>query len=393
MIREKIQQAVGIMQELNIDAWLIFGRESHTSVDPCVPLVVGVGYTWASAFIITRTGRTIAIVGSLDAAEIQKRGDYATVITYVGGVRDALRQTLTELDPATIAINYSYDDIMADGLSHGMYLLLLRNLEGTPYPDRLVPSERLIAALRGRKSPEEVRRIQRAVTEAEQIFQAVTGFIRPGRTERQIHEFVLQRVRETGFELAWDEVHCPAVFTGVPDQGEAHTGPTDKAVERGHVINMDFGLRIDDYVSDLQRTWYVLREGESQPPESVQRGFDAVVGAIARAAEALKPGVEGWRIDEIARNHIMASGFDEFKHALGHQVGRSAHDGAGLLCPRWERYGQLPYLKLEEGQVYTLEPRVHIAGHGVATVEEIAVVTPEGGRFLSSFQRELWIIQ
>jgi len=74
-------------------------------------------------------------------------------------------------------------------------------------------------------------------------------------------------------------------------------------------------------------------------------------------------------------------------------VGRSAHDGAGLLCPRWERYGQLPYLKLEAGQVYTLEPRVHIAGHGVATVEEIAVVTPEGGRFLSSFQREIWIIQ
>lgn len=393
MIREKIQQAVGIMQELNIDAWLIFGRESHTTMDPCGPLVVGAGYTWASAFIITRTGRTIAIVGSLDAAEIQKRGDYATVITYVGGVRDALRQTLTELDPATIAINYSYDDVMADGLSHGMYLLLLRNLEGTPYPDRLVPSERLIAALRGRKSPEEVRRIQRAVTETEKIFQAVTGFIRPGRTERQIHEFVLQRVRETGFELAWDEVHCPAVFTGVPDHGEAHTGPTDKAVERGHVINMDFGLRVDDYVSDLQRTWYVLREGEHEPPESVRRGFDAVVGAIARAAEALKPGVEGWRIDEIARNHIMACGFDEFKHALGHQVGRSAHDGAGLLCPRWERYGQLPYLKIEAGQVYTLEPRVLIAGHGVATVEEIAVVTPEGGRFLSSFQREIWIIQ
>ena len=393
MIREKIHQAVGIMQELGIDAWLIFGRESHTSVDPCVPLVVGTGYTWASAFIITRTGRTIAIVGSLDAAEVQKRGDYATVITYVGGVRDALRQVLAELDPATIAINYSYDDVMADGLTHGMYLLLLRNLEGTPYPDRLVSSERLIGALRGSKSPEEVRRIQRAVAETEKIFQMVTGYIQPGRTERQIHEFVLQRVRETGFELAWDEVHCPAVFTGVPDQGEAHTGPTDKAVERGHVINMDFGLRIDDYVSDLQRTWYVLREGESEPPESVRRGFDAVVGAIARAAEALKPGVEGWRLDAIARHHILAGGFDEFKHALGHQVGRSAHDGAGLLCPRWERYGQLPDLKIEAGQVYTLEPRVHIAGHGVATVEEIAVVTPEGGRFLSSFQRELWLIR
>jgi Xaa-Pro aminopeptidase len=393
MIREKIQQAVTIMHELGIDAWLIFGRESHTAVDPCVPLVVGAGYTWASAFIITRAGRTIAIVGSLDAAELQKRGDYATVISYVGGVRDSLRQTLAELDPATIAINYSCDDVMADGLTHGMYLLLQRNLEGTPYGDRLMPSERLVAALRGRKSPEEVRRIRRAIAETEKIFHEVTRFIQPGRTEREIHEFVLRRVKELGFEPAWDTAHCPAVFTGIPDQGEAHTGPTDKPVERGHVINMDFGLRIDDYVSDLQRTWYVLRQGETRPPEEVRRGFDAVVGAIARAAEAVKPGVEGWVVDDIARSHIMASGFDEYKHGLGHQVGRSAHDGAGLLCPRWERYGQLPYLRVEEGQVYTLEPRVRIPGHGVATVEEIVVVTPEGGRFLSSFQREIWLIR
>ena len=77
---------------------------------------------------------------------------------------------------------------------------------------------------------------------------------------------------------------------------------------------------------------------------------------------------------------------------LGHQVGRSTHDGAGLLCPEWERYGNLPYLKIEENQVYTLEPRINIPGYGVATMEEIIVVRPEGGEFLSEPQRELILI-
>jgi len=68
------------------------------------------------------------------------------------------------------------------------------------------------------------------------------------------------------------------------------------------------------------------------------------------------------------------------------------HDGAGLLCPEWDRYGNLPYLKIEEGQVYTIEPRISIPGYGVATMEEIIVVTPNGGKFLSHPQKEIFLI-
>jgi Xaa-Pro aminopeptidase len=73
-------------------------------------------------------------------------------------------------------------------------------------------------------------------------------------------------------------------------------------------------------------------------------------------------------------------------------VGRHAHDGAGLLCPAWERYGNLPSLAIEETQVYTLEPRITVPGYGVATMEEIVVVRPGGGEFLSHPQRELYLV-
>jgi Xaa-Pro aminopeptidase len=103
----------------------------------------------------------------------------------------------------------------------------------------------------------------------------------------------------------------------------------------------------------------------------------------------LKPGVEGWAIDAVARKYITDAGYDEFPHGLGHQVGRKAHDGSTGLLPRWERYKNIPYMKTEKGQVFTLEPRLTVKGHGVATIEEIVVVTEAGCQFLSEPQTEL----
>jgi Xaa-Pro aminopeptidase len=94
----------------------------------------------------------------------------------------------------------------------------------------------------------------------------------------------------------------------------------------------------------------------------------------------------------MVRKYITDKGFPEFPHATGHQVGRSAHDGAATLAPEWERYGEIPFMKIEEGQVYTIEPRIPVEGHGVATSEEIIVVTKDGGKFLSHPQTELFYI-
>ena len=157
-------------------------------------------------------------------------------------------------------------------------------------------------------------------------------------------------------------------------------------------MNIDFGVRKNDYCSDLQRTWYIFGKGETEPPDEVLKAFHTVREAIQLAAEILKPGVEGWVVDEAARSHITAAGFEEYPHALGHQIGRFAHDGAGLLCPKWDRYGNLPFEKVEARQVYTLEPRITLKEYGVATIEEIVVVEKDGCRFLSDPQREIYLI-
>ncbi len=97
-------------------------------------------------------------------------------------------------------------------------------------------------------------------------------------------------------------------------------------------------------------------------------------------------------MDDVARQYIVSQGYEEFPHGLGHQVGRAAHDGAGTLCPRWERYGNMPFLKVEAGQVYTLEPRVICNGYGVTTIEEEVMVTENGCEFISPRQQDIYLV-
>ncbi|MCI0513942.1 Xaa-Pro peptidase family protein [candidate division KSB1 bacterium] len=388
MIQEKVAQAQSVLKEKNIDAWMIFARESHTMADPAMSLVVGAHCTWDSAFIYTAKGETVAIVGNLDQAAFADLKHFKRVLSFKEGFKDLLRQVMTEINPRQIAINYSKNDYMADGLTHGMYLQLMEIFADTPFATRFISAEEIMAAVRGRKSATEIQRIAAACQLTLQIYDQVTHFARPGLAERDVANFIITKMQQAGVEPAWDIAHCPAVFTG-PDTAGAHYGPTGRVIEPGHIMNIDFGVRLNDYVSDLQRTWYFLKPGEKKAPAIVQKAFDTVRDSIQAAADALRPGKQGWEIDKIARDYILARGFAEYPHALGHQVGRSAHDGAGTLCPQWERYKQVPFMKVEAGQVYTLEPRVFVPDYGTVTMEEIVVVRENDCEFLSAPQREL----
>jgi Xaa-Pro aminopeptidase len=393
LIREKIRQVPGILEELGLDLWCLFSRESASVHDPSFDLVVGTNVTWHSAFLLTARGERIAVVGSLDRANVAAHGHYDEIVGYVAGITDDLRKILRRLDPKRIAVNFSVNDPAADGITHGQMLALGAILAGTPYASRLETSERLVAALRGRKTAAEQALIREACDATVAIFEAVTPRLRAGLTEKQFAAMIVEEMRRTpGLAPAWDEEHCPAVFTG-PDSAGAHAGPTDRPIEPGHIVNVDFGVRRHGYCSDLQRTWYVLRPGESAAPEAVQKGFDTILTSISDAARAIRPGRSGAEIDDVARGVVTQAGYAEYPHGTGHQIGRVAHDGGGGLLPRWERYGNTPMLPIEVGQCYTIEPRLTVLGHGIATCEDIVAVTASGASYLSRPQEHLWLVR
>ncbi|UCH95396.1 MAG: aminopeptidase P family protein [Candidatus Aminicenantes bacterium] len=391
MEKEKVSQAIDILNETGTDLWMVIDKESEVLSDPIMDFIIGTGVTWLSFFLFFKTGEKYAIVGNLDIEKIKRLEIFDEIFPYKGSPRDDLLKLLNRHSPQKIAINYSIDSPTADGLTYGKYLKLLELLEGTDFKEQLVSAEDITAKLRGRKSPEEVRRIKKAIEITLDIYDKVTTHVKPGMTEKEVAQFITNERKKVGFEPAWEEDHCPSVFAG-PQETGAHSGPTDKKLERGHVFNTDFGVVYEKYCSDLQRTWYILPEGETEPPEEVMKGFDTIVKSIQLAFEALKPGVRGFDIDKIARDYIVSQGYKAYEHALGHQVGRSAHDGAALLGPDWERYGKLPFIPLEEGQVFTIEPRLYL-DQGVVTIEEMVVITKDGAEWLSEPQREIYLIK
>lgn len=393
MEKEKIAQAIAIMNErdTDIDLWMVIDKESELLSDPVMDYIVGVGFTWLSFFLFFKSGEKYAIVGNLDIEKTKRLGLFDEVFSYKNTPKDDLLKLLNRFNPKSIALNYSVDSPSADGLTYGKYLKLLELLGGSGFNDRFVSAEGIISKLRGRKSQEEVRRIKKAIDITLDIYGKISQNVKPGMTEKEVAAFITGERLKTGLLPAWEEDHCPSVFAG-PQETGAHSGPTGNVLKRGEVFNTDFGVIYDKYCSDLQRTWYILKDGESVVPESVQKGFDTIVESIRLSFEALKPGVRGNDIDKIARDYIVSQGYKEYPHALGHQVGRSAHDGAALLAPDWERYGKLPFLPLEEGQVFTIEPRLYI-DEGVVTIEEMVVITKDGAEWLSPPQREIYLIK
>jgi len=391
LIKEKVNQAFGILEEYDVDCWITFVRETGILRDPMLDFLVRADVTWHSAFILTRSGESFAIVGQMDRQTIEDLGVYRHVLSHVRGIKDELTRVLAEIRPNTIALNYSEGSEISDGLTHGMYLTMKGYLSELGMADRIISAERITSSLRARKTPYEMERIRRAIDQTLDIIHRTASFIAPGKTEKEIAAFMTAEVERRGLEPAWERSHCPAVFTG-PETAEAHYMPTGRKVERGHVLNMDFGVKAEGYCSDIQRTFYVLEKGEEHPPADVRKGFDTIVEAIDLARQAMRPGIQGIEVDRVAREVIVSRGYEEFPHALGHQVGRFAHDGAALLGPAWEKYARKPFLPLEKGMVFTIEPRLKVPGRGIVTIEEMVVVTEAGAEFLSDPQKELILV-
>ncbi|HSM70319.1 MAG TPA: Xaa-Pro peptidase family protein [Anaerolineales bacterium] len=393
LIQEKIDQTIGILREQETDMWLTFVRETSGVRDPVLDFLIGPNdLTWPSALILTRTGDKIAVIGNLEKGALERLDVFDEILGYDTAISGLLRDTIARLDPDRIAVNTSHNNVHADGLTHAMYEILRGYFKDTPYADRLVSAEPIINALRGRKTPAEQARIKKAVENTDEIYQKTFDFIKVGMTELEIGAYMHRLADEYGVTFAWPADSCPAVNSG-PNSPVGHSGPTDIQVERGHIIHFDFGVKYEGYCSDIQRVAYVLREGETEAPLEVQRGFDTVRTAIEKSREAMRVGATGNSIDVISRKIITDNGYPEYPYALGHQLGRVAHDGGALLGPLWEKYGESPNQKLEVGQVFTIEPGLAVPNYGYIGLEEDVLITENGAEYFTAPQTEIILIK
>ena len=375
--REKLEQAVGILDEQGIDCWLTFVRETSETPDPALKLILGFDVTWQSALLVTRGGKRIAVVGRGDGELLRSAGLYETVLTYDENITPVLRTLLRDLDPQQIAVNYALGDVASDGLTHGMYLQLASALRRTPYLRRLISAAPVIGSLRSRKTATELARMQRALDITLELFTEVTAFLRPGRSEREVADLLHGEIKRRGLETSWEWDYCPIVGAGAASGG-GHSGPTDNTMRAGDLVHLDFGVAYEGYRADLQRMWYLRSARGSRShlkacgrpslpaPEPSRRRAKCCARAFLAGRWTLRPG-----------SISSKAGYPEYKHALGHSVGLATHDGGPLIGPRWPRYGETPERAIEPGSVYTLELGTQTE-RGYIGLEDEVLVTAQG---------------
>lgn len=382
------------MKQYGIDAWLTFTREGATDAlgwDVAADRVVGRA-ACLFGFLGGRLVR-VAICASYDVTPFIESGLYEQVVPYKReGIGPHLKEWLDKLDPRKVAINFSRDAPNIDGITLGMYRYLLE-VAGAGFEEKLVSAEALMMSVKGVKLPEEVAAIEQAAVATQRILREALSLerITPGRTtELDVGRYLEQRTNELGFKVSFI-----SVVVG-PDRG--HADPTDRVIAHGDLLRTDFGVFHQGYSSDIQRTAYLLRPGERQPPDAVRRMWDTTLRANRAAIAAMKPGVQAVKVDAAARQVIVEAGYDEYPHAAGHAIGIKVHDTGPVLGPDWkERYGTLVRHGLEEGQVFAVEPMIYhdlpeVGGVVQVGLEEDVVIERSGARVLGTPQTELWLL-
>ncbi|MHA1976004.1 MAG: M24 family metallopeptidase [Candidatus Hodarchaeales archaeon] len=387
ILREKHDQLPQIMRKYDIDCWLIFARETSTTPDSAMNFVVGSDVVAQSAFIFflrKNQMRKIAIVGNFDAETERNKGLWDEVIPYDLGIEPILEAKIQELTPTKIALNYSTEDYSSDGLTHGMFLVLEDYL--SEFSNRFVSAQPIVNVIRSNKSETEIELIREACHLTEEINEKMTATLNVGQSETDIQKRFHEEVQQKGFGFSWQREGNPAIDAG-KDKEYGHVLPQEtNYTAKGQTLHNDFGIKYHGYCSDLQRMWFFGKKNDL--PDELRHAMDTVLEAIQRAAKGIRPGLQGYKIDKIAREYIISQGYEEYKHGLGHQVGIMAHDGAGLFGPLWPRYGDGPKQVIEVGQVYTIEPNVKTKNHGMVSMEEMVVVTTAGCEFLVEPKRD-----
>ena len=390
----------GAMEKYGIDLWLVVTRENNP--DPLAEdLFADTAVLPAALLFEIRDGQLHkrVICANFDTTPFRQSGVYEEVIPYGReGLLPHLRRIVKEIDPERIAINQSELEPIADGLSAGLKQYTERAV-GEKYAARMVSAVDLISSFRSRKIPDEISLYREAVRLTIQLEKEALSreIITPGvTTELDLANYLQRRMMELNLTCAWHG-GCPSVTAG-PARGHSAAGAT--IIQPGSLIRIDFGSKMHGYCTDIQRMAYVLREGETRPPEIVRRAWETVVRANEAAVAAMKPGVRGVDVDTAARSVVTGAGYGEFVHATGHPVGYFTHDVGPLTGPHWpDRYGDRVLRELESGQIHAIEPSLMVelpwveggpVGFGL---EEQVLVTEDGAEYLGGHQTELILIR
>ncbi|RME08153.1 MAG: aminopeptidase P family protein [Anaerolineae bacterium] len=356
-----------LLQEQNLDALAL-------NPGPTLPYLTGLHFHLSErpvVVIFPRQGPLLIVLPELEAPKVENLPYEAISFPY-------------EEDPTTWGNAFTAALALSGLLSarigvepRWLRVLELRYLEAAAPNAEFVPAESATAALRMFKDRDEIAAMQKAVDIAQAALEATLPAIRPGVTEREIAAELTTQLLRHGSSGAFP---FHPIVSGGPNSANPHATPTDRPLQEGDLLVIDYGANVDGYFSDITRT-FALGEVEAE----YQHIAEIVLQANQAARAAAGPGVPAAEVDKAARQVIEKAGYGEyFTHRTGHGLGLEVHEE--------------PYIRgdnqqvLQPGMTFTIEPGIYLRGRNGVRIEDDVVITADGCRSLTDLPRELRIL-
>ena len=240
----------------------------------------------------------------------------------------------------------------------------------------LVPVSGWVEQLRLIKTEDELAILQRAADIADETFEHLCTYIRPGVSELDVANEMERYMRSLGAtQSSFDSIVASGVRGALP-----HGVASDKLIEEGELVTLDFGALYNGYISDITRTVAV-----GEPSEQMKEVYEIVLAAQKRGVEQIRPGMKASEADQVVRDVIVEKGYGEaFGHSTGHGIGLEVHEMPALSSRN--------DTVLQCGMTVTVEPGIYLPGIGGVRIEDDIVLTETGNRRLTKSSKELRIL-
>nr|WP_218688376.1 MULTISPECIES: aminopeptidase P family protein [Mammaliicoccus]MBW0769898.1 aminopeptidase P family protein [Mammaliicoccus lentus] len=236
--------------------------------------------------------------------------------------------------------------------------------------------EGVIETIRMIKDDFEIKQIQKAADIVDETYEHILKWVKPGMTENEVNNEMEMFMRSKGATCSSFDTIVASGHRGALPHGVA----SNKVIEEGDMITLDFGALYEGYVSDITRTFAI-----GEPKEEMKKIYNIVLESQLAALEQIKPGMTGKEADSIARDIISSYGYGEqFGHSLGHGIGLEVHEGPAL--------SQKSDIVLEENMCVTLEPGIYVEGLGGVRIEDDVLVTKNGLQRFTKSTKDLIIL-
>lgn len=332
----------------HLDAAFIYSKENRRYIS---------GFTGTTGYVLVTADKAYFITDFRYKDQARQQCKDFEVIIHGSSLLETVKETVASNLIKTIGIEDSF-----------MTVVFFENLKNALAGSELLPLKDIMDNLRLYKDAEEIECIAKAAAIADEAFAHILTFIKPGLTEREVAvelEYFCKKKGAT--EMSFDSIVASGVRSSLP-----HGVYSDKVINSGEFLTLDFGCVYNGYCSDMTRTVFVGKADEKQ-----KEIYHIVLEAQQKALENIKPGMLGKEVDKIARDIIAAMGYGEnFGHGLGHGVGLAVHEE-----PRLSPLGDKT---LQANMVVTDEPGIYIAEYGGVRIEDLVLVTEGGCKVLSN---------